>query len=816
MRTINTDKKYKGIIFLTFYFLVFGLVAGCIQKDELEQAESCVGKSDVYYQHAVERYKRLISKEKDPDRLHFELGRLYFSHGEFDKAQDELKKSVFLQARKLQAISLYRLGNFTDALDIFSRNNISDDEYLIFYGLTCEKLNLFDKALDIYKKIKANKFVTLSRERINIIEKQVTPANIRQISPDVYKIIQAAPSQEAYPQAGALILYCDEKIKVTSENTQVSDMHYVIKILNERGKEDFSETQIEYDSTYEKVEVEFARTIKPDGTVVDVGSRHIRDVSKYLNFPLYNNVRVYIISFPEITEGAVIEYKVKIYRNELINKKDFVINYPLQSSEPIILANFTIDLPKDKVLHLKTLNEKYNNFNANLIPKMQEMGNRLIYAWQFKDIPQILPEPNMPANVDINPAMLMSTFGSWQDIYKWWWPLAEDKIKADKSIEDKISGLTKDSKTPEEKIKAIYNFCAKEIRYVAVEYGQAGYEPHKAEDIFKNKYGDCKDQAILLVTMLRNAGFSAWPVLISTKDYYNLNTDFPAVLFNHCIAAVSVNPVRNTKAIEADNKISNGVKNKIVFLDPTAQTCSFDDLPSGDQDRRVLIFKEDKYEIQTTPMYPAEHNLVRQKINIKINGDESITAKKDIFTYGMYDQAQRYWLLFTPPQLIEEKLKERIQDISIGAKLNKYEIKNLEDLNQPVVLSYTFSGPEYLTLAGNLRIMLQLASVDTTIVAKDKRRFPIDFQILDEKETILEFEIPNSFSIKYMPESVREDSPWLKFIAEYSLRNSKLIFRQVAELKKHIVEVEDYPAFKAFFDKLARQIKQRVILEKVK
>jgi hypothetical protein len=810
MRIINTNVKLRTknaklqlkipsfkFLIVVFTFLLSSLLTGCAQISTLNQAQDYLRQSQVYYQRAITLYKDLIAKGEDLDRLRFELGRLYYNNGDFKQAIEGLKNTGEPLAKKFLAISYYRLGNFTDALEVFNQNDMLDDEYLYYYGLTCEKLNLFDRALEIYKKIKAQDFAGPALERTNIIDKLEASTHIKDISPQVDKILANAPSEEQYPQAGALILYCDEKIEITPQNSQVSYLHYVIKILNERGKVDFSETQIDYDSTYEKVELEYARTLKPDGSVVEVGSRHIRDVSKYLNFPLYSNVRACIISFPEITEGASIEYKLKIYRSQLINKKDFIISYPLQTSEPIIEANFIIDLPKEKTLHTKALNAKYNNFGANLNPDVKERDGNLIYSWHFKDIPQIIPESNMPSSVEINPTLLISTFSSWQEIYDWWWALAEDKIKIDTAIKDKVSQLIQGLSSTEEKIRAIYNFCAQKIRYVAVEYGQAGYEPHNASDIFKNKYGDCKDQAILLVTMLKEAGISSWPVLIPTKDCYNLDEEFPAIFFNHCIACVSLN-------------------DKLFFLDPTAETCSFDDLPAGDQDRQVLIIKSDGYKIQKIPLYPAQHNLIEQHLNMKVNTDETINVEKSIFTYGIYDQAQRFWLLYTPPELIEETLKEKIQEISIGAKLDSYKIENLNNLNTPVVLSYALKGPEYFTVAGILRIMPQLTGLDTSMVAKDKRKYAIDFGILDSKETNLEIELPDNFAIKYMPESINKDSHWLRLEVQYNQKDNKIIFNQKMELKKNIILESEYPDFKNFFEDLAKQIKQRIVLEKIK
>lgn len=806
MRTINTVKGFKAGTFI-LAFCAFCVLSGCAQRSAseeaksetppagLQQAEDSAKKSQEYYRRAIAEYGELLKKGQDAERIHLELGRLYYGQGDFTRAIEEFRQLEGAEAKRLLAIAYYRKGDLSDALEIFSKEDIPDDEYRYYHGLTCEKLNLFDQALDVYSRVKGKELAPLAAERRNIIEKQVRLRNVKEIDPEVAKILDSAPNQEAYPQAGALVLYCDERTQISASGTQVTELHYIVKILNERGKESFSESSIDYDSTYEKVELAYARTLRPDGAVLEVGTRHIRDVSKYMNFPLYSNARAYIISFPGITEGASIEYKVRIYRSQLMNKKDFIMSYPVQASEPVLSANFAVDLPKEKKLYLKTINEKYNTFGANLRPEIKERSGRLVYSWSFKNIPQIMPEANMPSNVEVNPAILLSTFGAWQEIYDWWWALAKEKMQADPAIKGKVVELIRNQGSGEAKARAIYNFCAQKIRYVAVEYGQAGYEPHAAADIFKNRYGDCKDQAILLVTMLKEAGFSAWPVLIPTRECYNLSADFPSALFNHCIAAVALN-------------------GQVVFMDPTAETCSFDDLPDGDQGRQVLVFKEDGYKIEPTPLYPAAHNLLKQYLNIKINPDETISAERSVSTAGIYEQAQRYWLLYTPPELVEETLKEKIQEVSIGSRLSQYRVKNLGDLNTPVGFSYTFAGPEYFTHAGALRIMPQLASLDTSLAAKDKRRYPVDFTVMDIKETVFEIELPPNFVVKYMPQSISEDNRWMKFSVQYLRENNKINFTQRVELKKKVIPEEDYAEFKSFFEGLAKKIKQRVILEK--
>ena len=384
-------------------------------------------------------------------------------------------------------------------MEVFNKiGDKGDAEYLYFYGQTLEKNNLYDQALRIYSLIQKDRvFGRLAQSRLSTINLNSGQIAFAGVQEETKKAIQESPGEEKYPDASALYLLCDENIYLTEKAQLISDDHYVIKILNDRGKEAFGEVTLTYDSTYEKLELLYARTIKPDGTVVTVGDKNIRDVSLYMNFPLYSNVRAKIISMPEVAAGSVIEYKVKIYQSQLPNKKDFSTIYWLQMDEPILWQKCKIDVPASKSLRYKIINAGYNTFGFDMTPKVLQKADRRIYTLEFKNIPQIIPESSMPPMARANPYILFSTLQSWGDIYTWWRDLYRDKIAPDAAMKAKVRELTKDKKTPEEKLKAIYNFCAQEVRYVAVEYGDAGFEPHKAAEIFANKYGDCKDKAIL-------------------------------------------------------------------------------------------------------------------------------------------------------------------------------------------------------------------------------------------------------------------------------------------------------------------------------
>jgi len=794
MSTINM--RIKKIPFL-FLFLV--ALSGCTFKSDLELARIYASKSKDFYSLAVAYYQKALSASLDNELIIEELGDFYFRHGDFENAIDLLKDAESRNARKILAISLYRNANFTDALAVFEKLDLQPDEgeFLYFYGLTCEELNLYTKAQEIYRKINDGNFANMARRRLENISRESEGLRIDDLDEETRNIILNAKDAEEYPEAGAVILLSDERVRVFEDNTAVFQQRYIIKILNERGRQNFAEIEIGYDSTDESVEIEYARTIKTDGSVVMVGEKHIRDVSRYLNFPLYSNARVKIISMPEVSEGSIVEYKAKIFLRKLINGKDVMFNYRLQEFEPIEQARFEVILPKDRILNRKLIGERYNFFAADLEPQIEEEEGVRKYIWSFRNIPQIIPEDSMPPVSEIDTTIMLSTFRSWDEIYEWWWKLARGKIKADNAIKKKVLELIKDKESEYAKIEAIYNFCAQKIRYVAVEYGQAGYEPHSASEVFSNKYGDCKDKAILLITMLKEAGFQAYPVLIGTKGVIALSKDFPTLVFNHAIVVMDF-------------------EGASLFMDATCETCSLGDLPASDQDRDVFVIREDGYQILRTPLFGPDKNRLVRETAIQINQDETIAVERKIFSFGQFDQMQRFWFIYTQPKLIEETLQRKIQSFSVGAQLIDYNIENLEDLGTPVILSYNFNGPEFLISAENLRMLPQLAELDTSLVATEERVYPIDFVIPETMETRIEIDLPEGISLRYLPEGLKRNSEWFDFVVEYKSQEGKIIFYQRQTIKKTRILQSEYPEFKSLLEDLGRAIKKKiVVLEKI-
>ena len=353
-------------------------------------------------------------------------------------------------------------------------------------------------------------------------------------------------------------------------------------------------------------------------------------------------------------------------------------------------------------------------------------------------------------------------------------------------------------KDPYTKAKKLYEYVAGNIRYVAVEYGESGYEPHQASTVFLNKYGDCKDQTTLLVALLREAGVESFPVLISTQDNYLLDEDFPALYFNHVICAIRLN-------------------NKIIFCDPTSETTSFGDLPVMDQARGVLLFLDEKgFKILKTPQLKNSRILYNMEIEIE---KEGAFIKRKVTSFGSYATYQRWYLKYTHPKKIKEKILGKMREFSSFSRFLNYRITNIDDLDKSPCLEYSFIAEKFLNPAKNLRILPAFSEIglDYSLIAKEKRIYPIDFKGIFTKEAGIFIKLPSNLKLKYLPSSAKIETKWFSFFSNYSFKEKEntIRLRQYFTINKRFVFPQEYKEFSSHLKKVFYLLRHNIILEKV-
>ena len=105
-----------------------------------------------------------------------------------------------------------------------------------------------------------------------------------------------------------------------------------------------------------------------------------------------------------------------------------------------------------------------------------------------------------------------------------------------------------------------------EVRYVAIEIGIGGFQPHPATQIFRARYGETADKATLLSSMLKEAGINSYYVIIDTRRGA-VDPDMPGPWFNHAILAVALPPDTKPDLYPSTVKTKDG-KRYLIF-DPT-------------------------------------------------------------------------------------------------------------------------------------------------------------------------------------------------------------------------------------------------------
>jgi len=541
-----------------------------------------------------------------------------------------------------------------------------------------------------------------------------------------------------FPQAMAVVEDSRETFDVKADGKYLSTTHYRATILQEPGIGPLSKYGDSYYEKYDQVVVKRAVVIGPDGQVTAVGQDNIKDIPMPAHGPFYlQNVRLVLISFPQLRVGSTVEVDTEVRRNAPPMDHTFSLLESFQGEQPVLRQSYSVTLPAAMPLAWKV-------YRGEAGFTRQERDGRVTYQWQVGEQPQLIPEPGMPPAQEVTPVLALSTIARWQDVSRWFARLSSDGQQMTPELTRLVAEVTAGKTTQEAKIQALYFWSARNIRYVETAFTgeKAGFKPVSAEQTYQRKYGVCRDKAQFLVTLLRSIGVDAYNVLITSG--VRRDVDIPGIQFNHAIVAI------------------RRVGGSFSFLDPTAED-SRQYLPYSDQYKYALVCTPEGEDIQSTPLAPPSENRMDISLETVLGADGALGTKVVMEPTGIYDLVFRQYLNSMPPARREMFFTTLAGRILPGGSLKDLVLPDLDDLNHPVRMSFTLSAPDQGTRAGDYlvfttpgqggRLDLLLGSLLAGATAP-RRTYPLMLEATVESRIRETIKLPPGYTVRSLPAPV--------------------------------------------------------------
>jgi hypothetical protein len=406
--------------------------------------------------------------------------------------------------------------------------------------------------------------------------------------------------EEKHADQSALELFNSSDIILNQDGSFTESSHVTYKILNELGK-DIGEFPIAYDARYQKIKNIQAYTITPEGKKYRY--EKIRDIDTSVE-AFYSETRKKVISLRNVTPGNTIDIQYQVFNSQDAIKGEFFWCVGMFDTYPRKHQIVTLSIPEKFKFYLKDIH------NPDIKPQIIQQNGRIIYKWEFKEDEtydeDLTLEEYHPPVFEFMPFTCISTMQDWSQLADWVRKTYSENIVSNKEIRSVVSTITKDKNSLQEKIEAIQKYLYENFRYVGIELGEYNLIPHRADEVFKNKFGDCKDQSILFITMLKELGVKAYPVLVRSFASGDIREFLPdPKYFDHVIVAVEL-------------------KGKLYFVDPLIEGYRLNEIPYPLEKAYALVVADKDYKFLQLPVMDLKQKTTTNENICNLHSDGSV------------------------------------------------------------------------------------------------------------------------------------------------------------------------------------------------
>ena len=611
--------------------------------------------------------------------------------------------------------------------------------------------------------------------------------------PDTDKAAAAADySKEAF-----VTEYMRSRYTFENDGTGKRESVFRIRVQSEAGVQRWGQLRFAYNSASERMDIPYVRVLKQDGSVVTASADAVQDLSGAVQriAPIYTDYREKHVTVPGLRPGDILEFQSVTVVHTASAPGQFWTQYDFDESNILLDEQLALDIPVGRTVKLKT--------KPGRDPAITEQNGRRTYRWNSshlvreedadkaakdKDKNKDRIKKKKKKKVDEIPAIQLTTFGSWEEVGRWYASLEKDRRPPTKDVQAKADALTKGLTSDLDKIQALYDFVAQNFRYVSLSLGQAAYRPHPPDDVLHNQYGDCKDKHTLLESLLQAEGLHASSVLINSRR--KLDPDVPSPSqFDHVITLLPFG-------------------REEIWMDTTTEVAPFRLLAYTLRKKQALVVPENGVpHLEETPADSPVPDSEVEHIEGKVSESGKLEAKVSFTDRGDSELLFRMTFRRVPStqwQLLVEGVNK-----SLGGEVTNVKVSDLTATREPFTLSYEVSKPNFVDWSKKkLELKLPLSVFNLASVSADADEDPdpedattaepLKLGPLNERDYSIKLELDARYTAQG-PVPIKLQRDYGAYESNYALKDNvftaerKLTIRQ-SELPP--ARADDYRAFR--------------------
>ncbi len=621
-----------------------------------------------------------------------------------------------------------------------------------------------------------------------------------------------APVPAHDDETDAVVLYSETELTVLAPGKMKRLQRRVYKILRGNG-EAYGAVHAEF-TPQSRVTSMRGWSIPAQGKDFEVKDRDVIEtaITNVDGGELISDVRRKFMRIPASVPGSIIGYEIE----QEMQPYAMTDEWDIQDTLPVREARYTVRVPPGWSYKIFWLN------HGESAPTEVSPGQ---WRWQATDLKPVKIERRMPPWQGIAARMVLSLqppggagggFQSWQEVGTWFLGLTNGRRDPSPQLRQRVQELTASVPDPLGKMRALATFAQRDIRYVAIELGVGGVQPHRAGEVLAHGYGDCKDKVTLLSSMLKEIGVESHYVLINTERGSVASGTPPNMGFNHAILAIRLPAGVDTARLPA--VIAHKTLGPVLFFDPTHPLIALGYLPGALQANYGLLVAPAGGELLALPQTPSALNGVERAAKFRL--DENGTMNGDVRETWSGDAAagQRHMLSTAQQDVDQIKPVEAMLTHSLSTfEILRAGVANVKVVEQPLIWTYTVEIPRYPKTAGDLLIIRPrvFGSLSSGLLeTKEPRQHPIEFEAPVRNTDVFEITLPAGFVPDALPPPVNQDLGFIAYRSSTSFNGNVLRYTRTLEVKELSVPVAKAQSLREFFRAIEGDERNSAVLKK--